>query len=839
MEAEAASASPTILSDEIDKLTQFGVGDTERVISVAFHPTKKFIVFGCENSSIKVWNVRSKLYTSIITHPGRIKVTRFSQDGTNLCTAASGHSEGNTIALWDCVHDVKNDEEMSLRINMYDNQLALGRAEVLHQGDINSVAFGPTRAKTGSVLLASGSNDCTVRLWHYPPGMKMNRQTIRNHGAPVTGVEFTDDGKYLLSASIDGEIYVYRLIDPFDEGFEGMFDDLEEGDNDGDDVVKDAVQAENKDRDDAGLEDDARVAPEFKFSFVYRYNCCEPVLDLKAFPGFEFVTQIGAQVSANGPDRQYILAVGGTRSVMLLRLHDGYIGTAPQNDLDGFLNAQGEQERNRTKYDDDKEFNYSIRKLNYSQLTLMHRFLTQEPVRSLQCAKIASARKLEANMEKKDEATNADLGRELRGYMFKKAKRTVLGRHMWNRRYFIANIVQGQIAWYQDESKVQDAPKGFVRFEYIKSVRARSSEPGRARFDIKLYGDDDPVSVRCESKVMRKRWMNIIEAGIDAAKPDSHVLCVATGETVKAYILQATQRPGKKLTPALTKAHSLVRAVYSHSATQIVKHDDVVTCIALPPPALCQQFVNSALLPVGGQLIASASLDQSVRLFKWGVEDVNQDGEEEQTEYGDTDPLQFKVTAPAPDEIKPWVVLERPLTQTQLTDRVRMDAAYKEAFAKQDVVIAPPRQVLIGHPYKPDVGHLGLTREKDLEEDSDSEGEYDPNDLADSGDEDETAYFNNYARNVLGPARSVEGHEAIVSAQVISPPKHESTAEAIFRRTESQRVNEYEAEDRGLENGTIVPAVQGQLASFGRMADRQVVQGNDRGACEVPGCAIA
>lgn len=196
------------LSGERDYLADLGVGDTERVFSVAFHPTKQYLAIGCENSSIKLWNIRTKLYMSIVTQPGRIQALRFSHDGTFLCSAASGHSEGNTLALWACVHDVKNDEEMSLRLYMYDTQLAPGRMEVLHQGDINSIAFAPNRGKQGPVLVASGSSDTTVRLWHYPQNFRMSRQTLRNHSNAVTAVDFTSDGKvrYNIDEYID-DIY--------------------------------------------------------------------------------------------------------------------------------------------------------------------------------------------------------------------------------------------------------------------------------------------------------------------------------------------------------------------------------------------------------------------------------------------------------------------------------------------------------------------------------------------------------------------------------------------------------------------------------------------------------
>lgn len=53
-----------------DVCSALGLGDTQRVLSVDIHPTKGFIAFGCEDSSVRLWNLRTKLFVNIATQPG-------------------------------------------------------------------------------------------------------------------------------------------------------------------------------------------------------------------------------------------------------------------------------------------------------------------------------------------------------------------------------------------------------------------------------------------------------------------------------------------------------------------------------------------------------------------------------------------------------------------------------------------------------------------------------------------------------------------------------------------------------------------------------------------------
>jgi WD40 repeat protein len=75
-----------------------------------------------------------------------------------------------------------------------------------HKASVYSVAIHPD-----GKLLASGSQDKTVKLWSLPDGALM--KTLEGHEGAVRSVAFSPDGKLLASGSGDGTVKLWSLPD--------------------------------------------------------------------------------------------------------------------------------------------------------------------------------------------------------------------------------------------------------------------------------------------------------------------------------------------------------------------------------------------------------------------------------------------------------------------------------------------------------------------------------------------------------------------------------------------------------------------------------------------------
>ena len=77
-----------------------------------------------------------------------------------------------------------------------------------HSASVNSVAYSPILDSDGkSTLLASGSDDETVRLWNARTGQVLKR--LIGHGGDVNSVAFSPDGQTLASGSRDDTVRLW------------------------------------------------------------------------------------------------------------------------------------------------------------------------------------------------------------------------------------------------------------------------------------------------------------------------------------------------------------------------------------------------------------------------------------------------------------------------------------------------------------------------------------------------------------------------------------------------------------------------------------------------------
>ncbi|MDZ8184609.1 MAG: serine/threonine-protein kinase [Nostoc sp. ChiSLP02] len=210
------STGPIVLDRQNWQCTHTLKGHSSMVHAIAISPDGQFLASGSNDRTIKLWQLstgklvrqmgrwfsgHSNMINSLAFSPISLNSSYQRESGKtgattdiNSCILASG-SWDNTIKLW----DVNTGKEI--------------RTLAGHSNWVNSVAFSPD-----GKLLVSGSADCTIRLWQVNTGIEI--QTFAGHSDPVSSVAYSprtatttknQDRQLIASASNDCTIKLWQL----------------------------------------------------------------------------------------------------------------------------------------------------------------------------------------------------------------------------------------------------------------------------------------------------------------------------------------------------------------------------------------------------------------------------------------------------------------------------------------------------------------------------------------------------------------------------------------------------------------------------------------------------
>ncbi|MEH2229387.1 MAG: NB-ARC domain-containing protein [Nostoc sp.] len=174
------------------------------VMSVSLNPEGSLLATGDLDGKICLWRVvDGQPVLTLQGHTGWIWAVTFSPDGKTLASC----SHDWLIRLWD-VQSL--DFELSHPANLAEvrdaNPIPGACLNTLrgHSHRVWTIAFSPD-----GQLLASGSDDQTIRLWNAQDGTCL--AVLQGHTGGVTSVRFSPNGKLLASAGEDASIRLWNV----------------------------------------------------------------------------------------------------------------------------------------------------------------------------------------------------------------------------------------------------------------------------------------------------------------------------------------------------------------------------------------------------------------------------------------------------------------------------------------------------------------------------------------------------------------------------------------------------------------------------------------------------
>lgn len=221
---------PLITPDGAPRPPRTWTGHTDAVNALAFTPDGRTLLSASDDGAVLVWSMRDgTVRYRLEGHLGKVNSIAVSPDGLKALSAGedalliywnlengaeirrfSGHRGPVSDVAFEAEGRffVSGSDDGSLILWQPEDGEIVWRAEV-NEGGINTVAYEPS-----GNFIASGGDDMIVRLWSAADGEMLREMGIGQiiHTDWISEVEFTPDGRRLISAAEDNKVVVWDFI---------------------------------------------------------------------------------------------------------------------------------------------------------------------------------------------------------------------------------------------------------------------------------------------------------------------------------------------------------------------------------------------------------------------------------------------------------------------------------------------------------------------------------------------------------------------------------------------------------------------------------------------------
>ncbi|KAL7959265.1 WD40-repeat-containing domain protein [Trichoderma compactum] len=177
-------------------------GHSSAVRSIAWSPNTLRLASASLDNTIKIWDISSGQCTITLEgHEQSATEVSWSPDGAWLVSA----SDDRTIKTWDattgeCLSTLTGHESPAKTV------LPVTKVSKLPLGQLRSLL--PSKdEKDNTTVIASGSQDQTVKLWDPDTGLCL--KTLEGHTKSISSVAWAPDQKHVASASYDASVKIW------------------------------------------------------------------------------------------------------------------------------------------------------------------------------------------------------------------------------------------------------------------------------------------------------------------------------------------------------------------------------------------------------------------------------------------------------------------------------------------------------------------------------------------------------------------------------------------------------------------------------------------------------